>query len=136
VEQVIELMCLLAVAALAGNQLTETWHHGSLFEDWRDTAEQWSVSDNFFVSKLGELLMCPFCFSHWACALTFTVMLLAEPGSIGQWPVGVLATIRVATLVNDAAHNVTRMHSPQYDDEEIDIEVPDLSPEHLKQNDD
>lgn len=59
---------ILILAGLTTCQITETFRHGSIFEPIRAKLES---SSEF----LNELINCGFCFSHWAGALTFILVL-------------------------------------------------------------
>lgn len=94
---------------LAANQIVETWHHGSIFADWRS---YWSARGGF----LGQLLSCPFCLNHWSTMLLAAsyVCLPCLPLTAGRvfdivvlW----LALVRTSTALNDGLYGVTRMHS-------------------------
>lgn len=82
--------------------LTEVIHHGSIFEAVRAYAE---VSDSFFA----RLLTCPFCLSHWTALaavglaeIAFRTENLAF--SVLLW----LASVRLANLLNDLTHGLSR----------------------------
>ena len=111
----------LFVAALAGCQVTETWHHGSVFRGVRARLKSIRYDGNrrWPVRKLSELLTCPFCLSHWTCFVCVLTLCLADWGSIWRLPVYGFAVTRIAQLVNDVTHGITR--SPESVEEtEID----------------
>ncbi len=114
------LITNLVIAAIAGWQAVETWHHGSIFGGPK--AWLWVYRENkdrsWVGRKIAELLTCPFCLSHWTCTAAVLVMLLTEGNSAWKLPVYCLAAIRVAQLLNDLSHSLTRSPSG---DIEIDL---------------
>ncbi len=117
----LSLIIDLLVAALAGCQVTETWHHGGIFRGVR--AKLKSVQDDgsrsWPVRRLSELLTCPFCSSHWVCFACVLVMWLADWDSFWRLPVYGFAVTRIAQLVSDATHGIVR--SPESaETEEVD----------------
>jgi len=117
---VLEITMRILLAALAGCQMTETLHHGSLFASWRKKARDWRSDPRWVVSKTGELFECPFCLSHWACALSFAWLWWFPITSFWQFPVAALAATRLAQLLNDATHDIAR--GPPSDDDDDLIE--------------
>lgn len=113
------LLASLLVAALAGCQAVETWHHGSLFRGVRSWL--WTVRNDekrwWLARKSAELLTCPFCLSHWTCAAAVVAMFLTDWDSSWRLPVYGLAAVRLAQLLNDISHPLTRSPS---DETEID----------------
>lgn len=100
----------VVIMILATNQAVETFHHGSLFAESRAKLE---ISEGFFA----ELLLCPFCLSHWVAALTVGWYVVAR-WLVGEtWellalaPVYALAIARGAQLLNDVAHR--RLRTPR-----------------------
>ena len=104
----LDAMFAMLVGALAGAQITETVHHGSIFGPLRERAAVWA-SKRGVRKFLGELVRCPFCLSHWSCA-TAVVWLWwgSDPWS---WPIYALAATRLAQLLNDVSHPITRSPS-------------------------
>lgn len=111
----------LLVGALAGCQITETIHHGSIFGGLRATARAWRKSPNWILSKAGELIECPFCLSHWACGMAVTWLWLTPTGSPWQVPVFIFAAVRMAQILNDYTHSFTR--SPPSDETEETVYI-------------
>lgn len=102
----------LIILALACNLAVETWHHSSLFADWRAYFEAAET-------RLSELLGCPYCLSHWTslalCLYYLGVATLRYwPGlpavwvSVLQTPVIFMAVARIAQLLNDFTFRVNR----------------------------
>ena len=114
------LLIDLLIAALAGCQAVEVWHHGSIFKAARSWVGGCRDDESEFVSrKICELLLCPFCLSHWTClAATAVVLFVTDPLSAWRLPVYALAVTRIAQLLNDATHGFT--NSPPSDVTEID----------------
>lgn len=106
---VISQIILILVAGLAGNQLTETIHHGE--GPWQVLAKSraWGEQLDGWLAPVGELLSCPFCLSHWTCAVCIFTL------GWSQFPIPVLlvlsfAATRVSNTINDGLYRVTRMH--------------------------
>jgi hypothetical protein len=87
---IIELVLLLPVAALANWQVIETYNHGSLFSGIRAYMEARQ-------DKFGELLSCMFCLSHWTAALV-TVGVSYTVGTHMSIVTGVIYTFAVTRL--------------------------------------
>ncbi len=104
------------LAVLATWQTVETWHHGSLFDSWRAYYEARS-------GFLSDLLLCPFCFSHWA-ALVHTFILFPaldvanDPHLLVLLPIYWLSVTRGSNLCNDICHSFTR--TPRLDQAAIE----------------
>jgi len=104
------LLAHLVLAALATCQAVEVFHHGSLFAPARARAFRWSTCDGPRPLRLaGELLLCPFCLSHWVAA---AMVILVGLGCLVSWvyalPVWWLAVTRGANLCNDLLHAWSR----------------------------
>jgi len=112
----LEAVAWLLIGFLAGGQITETIHHGSIFAGFRRSARGWRKSPHWILSKAGELIECPFCLSHWACALAVFWLWLTPAGSLWQAPMFVFAAVRLSQILNDVTHEVTR--SPPSDEPE------------------
>ena len=107
----------LLVVALATWQAVEICHHGSIFAEWRAVAETrgWFIDD---------LFLCPFCLSVWMAAVMFILTNANQlkmdgfPGNIVfdamRLPVWAFAASRLANLMNDVNHDVTR--TPEEED--------------------
>jgi len=119
------LLLLVLVVGLAGNQLVEVLHHGSVFLPLRKFAAAKRSSSNKTDALLGELFTCPFCMAHHACLLMSLFAVLLLPLSLWQCllalPVMWFASTKVATLVNDYTHSVCR--GPKDDVVVEDVEV-------------
>lgn len=96
------------MAVLATWQTVETWHHGSIFESWR---AYFQARNNF----VAGLMLCPFCFSHWAAAaislLSFTALhgFQESPSwSLLLLPVYILSVTRGSNFCNDATYTLNR----------------------------
>lgn len=114
------LLIDLLIAALAGCQAVEVWHHGSIFKAARSWVGECRDEEREPLSgKICEMLLCPFCLSHWTCLATTAVVLFAtDPLSAWRLPVYALAVTRAAQLLSDVAHGFTK--SPPSDVTEID----------------
>lgn len=117
----LSLLADLLIAGFAGWQIVETWHHGSIFREVRkklktmrsDKAKPW------LERKFYGLFVCPFCLSHWVSLVCATVVLPTASDSFWRLPVYAFAITRVAQLLNDVTHSITR--SPG-DEEEIVVD--------------
>ena len=90
----------LLILGLATCAIVEVIHHGSIFATLRLWAE---TRDD----KLGELISCPFCLSHWAGALVVCLWVLSKTIGWGfMVPVYVLATIRTSNIINDVLKRI------------------------------
>lgn len=85
----------LVCAALAVNQVIETWQHGSIFRAWYARAE---ARDGF----VAELLTCPFCLGHWVALLVVVGFLIVPAGA--RILILALAVTRLAQLLNDFSY--------------------------------
>jgi len=97
----------LLLASLCTWELVEIWHHSSLMAGWRSRTDLWA-------GKLGELLRCPFCLSPYV-GVGLVVVLQYKHTPVGQ-PAYLLlcglAVARLANLLNDGFHGLTR--TPRY----------------------
>lgn len=116
----VEVVLTLAIAALAGSQVVETIHHGSIFGAFRDWTRDRALSRIWVVAKLGELFSCPFCFSHWTCAVMVIWLFSVPAGSLLVWPVYAFAATRVAQLINDLTSDFCR--SPNRDEVSVTLD--------------
>lgn len=94
----------IIIAALATWQIIEIWHHSLLFASWRSTVENWT-------SKLGELLVCPFCLSPWTaliCTLIMQYQSTRLEVLIAKTLITALAVSRLANLGNDCFYSICR----------------------------
>lgn len=102
---------LLIVAALATWQIIEIWHHSLLFSRPRSIVEMWD-------SKLGELLVCPWCVSPWVALLCIVCLQSAENGLVGLTASTIIysfAISRLANLGNDFFKQHTRTPQVNFD---------------------
>lgn len=78
-----ELMLLvyIVIAGLAGRQISETWIHGSIFDEWRAHVEAWNPG------YLQTLILCPYCLAHWTSATSFMILWLPT-NYWGYLPIG------------------------------------------------
>lgn len=114
------LIVNLLIAALAGCQAVEAWHHGSLFAGSREwVRSRKKTSRSLVARKVCELLACPFCLSHWTCFACVLVVCLTEWDSPWRLPVYALAVTRVSQLINDSTHDLTRSPSSV---EEVEVD--------------
>ncbi len=110
-----EIMLLACLGTLAVWQITETVHHGSIFANFRAYFE---TQEGFFA----DLILCSFCFSHWAGFFVTAIILpvaVLDTGAHWIWltmfPVISLAMTRLAQLLNDLTHSKCRTPRIQYD---------------------
>lgn len=118
-----------ALGAVANWAIIETWHHGSIFEECRARLE---VRRGHFVP---DLLLCPFCLSHWsaifaelgALSLLIDLRELAWHQYLGL-PICILATTRLSNLLNDLFRRICRTPGRSVSDsEEHDQALIDIS---------
>jgi hypothetical protein len=101
------LVLLLSIAALANWAAIEAWHHGSIFANLRG----WLEARGGFLS---ELLLCPYCLSHWTalpllCMLGLLLVgLEVQPHQLISLPVLSLAVTRLSNLMNDLNRGICR----------------------------
>lgn len=115
----------LIVVYLAGMQIVELYHHGSLFGPdgaipLRAWAEKNTNHGKWKVRYLANLLACPFCEAPWACAIA--AIGWQWGGSVTWLIMFSLAANRLANLTNDLTHQWSR--SPLGDshfEEELEI---------------
>lgn len=115
----------LIIVYLAGMQLVELYHHGSLFSSTgaiplRAWAERQTGHENRIVRYLANLLTCPFCEAPWACAIV--ALGWRWGGPLAWLIVFAIAASRLANLTNDLTHKWSR--SPFGDsrsEEELEI---------------
>lgn len=122
--QGLSLLADLLIAGFAGWQVVETWHHGSIFREVRERLKTMrsDKTRSWLERKFYELFICPFCSSHWVCFGWATIMLSTDSDSFWRLPVYTFAITRVAQLLNDVTHSITR--SPG-DEEEIVVDETD-----------
>lgn len=104
-----QIIYVFPLAVLANWQLVETWHHGSIFE----TPRAWVEAHRG--SWWAELLLCPFCLSHWT-GLTLTIVMFATMenlnSSYAQFAfIYALALTRLPQVLNDLGYSYWRKHS-------------------------
>jgi hypothetical protein len=115
----------LLIVYLAGMQLVELYHHGSLFGPTgaipiRAWAERRQGHKYRVVRYLANLLSCPFCEAPWACAIAAFGWRWGGP--VAWLFVFALAASRLANLTNDLTHSWSR--SPlgdSHSEEELEI---------------
>lgn len=92
----------LLLTALATWQITETIHHGSIFDKPRAYLE---ASGGFF----SDLVGCPFCLSHWVAALVVGLS-WDTYSTTTSWVIVLFcfASARLAQLGNDLTHGFCR----------------------------
>ena len=96
------LLVWLPLITLANWQLIECWHHGSLF----DRPRAWLEQRTGFWS---DLLLCPFCLSHWtAVPLTTVVVFSFTPELWWLLPILSLSATRLSNLANDLTYHCSR----------------------------
>ena len=100
-----ELFVALPFAVLASWQLVETFHHGDLFANFRARLE---AKGGLF----SELMLCPFCLSHWTALLVCAQVMLAfdfEWSFIKWWWAPYwLSVVRLSNVFNDLGHSFWR----------------------------
>lgn len=100
--QLVTVILLLPVAALATLQTVETWAHGSIFERPR----AWSEAHQ---GLLYDLVLCEYCLSHWAAGFwslfPFLYVTRLEPTwELVLLPMYVPAVARLAVTIHDRLH--------------------------------
>lgn len=91
----------LIILALATNLVVETIHHGSIFSNLRLWAEVRG-------GKLGELISCPYCLSHWAGFVVVILWFLGFYFLPARLVVMSFAATRTANLINDLMKRYVR----------------------------
>ena len=127
-----EAFVSVLIAGLAGSQLVEVIHHGSLFrplQNWAaDTASpEARVLPVPFVRFFARLFNCPFCMAHWSCAAMVLLIMLSFITVWIHFVVWVFAATRIANLSNDLFYD--RIRSPKNEEviEDILAEEDDAS---------
>ena len=108
------LYLALPLLVLANRQIIEVWHHGEIFARHRAWLE--ALGDNV----IADLLLCPFCLSHWTafgltiCAflvmsapLTAERLCLCGPAFFLAIPY-TFAVAGLSNLLNDACYKIWR----------------------------
>lgn len=104
-----KLIWAVLIAGTANWTVIETWHHGSLFDSVRARLE---VCRGRF---LADLLLCPYCLSHWTAIplLAASLLMMVDfsqwdwwryPGLVCCW----LVVIRISNLLNDLTRSICR----------------------------
>lgn len=103
----VTLLLTFVWTVLANWQIVETFHHGSIFAEFRARLE--SRRD-----RISELVGCPFCLAHWTgvslAALSFGCNTWGLP-LLPTWlvfPAYALAVIRASQWLNDATASYCR----------------------------
>lgn len=124
-KETISVITDLLIAGVAGWQVVETWHHGSIFDSWRrKLKKRKSESKSIAGRKFSELLICPFCLSHWVCFFCIFLLMQTDPESLWRLPVYGFAATRVAQLLSDVTHSITL--SPDSSEETVIDETDDV----------
>jgi hypothetical protein len=122
------LLVDLIIVFLAGMQIVEILHHGSLFAPLRAWAERRKDLEtagetlrSWIVRKFAQLLYCPFCEAPWACAIA--AFGWKWGGSVAWLIIFALAASRLANLTNDLTHKWSRSPGGDSHSEEEELEI-------------
>jgi hypothetical protein len=120
--EIVGLVLLLPVAAIATWQICEIWNHGSIFAEWRQIV---STLQGYWLCRL---LDCMFCLANWVALLCVLLCYAAVTWSV-WWalPVAVFATARLANLGNDLSKAVLSNLDLSTNDRETELRSTDSS---------
>lgn len=104
-----QILFAFPIVVLANWQLVETWHHGSIFEQPRAWLEAHRGS------WWADLMLCPFCLSHWTGA-GVTILMFATMQDLNSTyaqfaMLYALAVTRLPQVFNDLGYSYWRKHS-------------------------